>query len=59
MIILKFFIRDKFVQNVITYLRKYEFDGFDIDWEYPGAPDRQAENKTKEGFTRLVIVNKY
>ncbi|RNA45046.1 acidic mammalian chitinase-like, partial [Brachionus plicatilis] len=46
---------EKFVQNVITYLRKYEFDGFDIDWEYPGATDRQAANNTKEGFTRLVM----
>jgi hypothetical protein len=25
--------------------------------EYPGATDRQAENDTKRGFTKMVQVN--
>lgn len=28
-------LRQKFVQNALNFVRKYDFDGFDLDWEYP------------------------
>jgi len=28
-----------FANNVISFLKKYNLDGLDFDWEYPGAPD--------------------
>lgn len=27
--------RANFVKNVVAFVQKYKFDGFDVDWEYP------------------------
>nr|CAE84954.1 chitin binding protein [Debaryomyces robertsiae] len=31
--------RDKFTSNLVVFAQKYNLDGIDLDWEYPGAPD--------------------
>lgn len=31
--------RQAFTTILINFLNKYDFDGIDIDWEYPGEPD--------------------
>ncbi|KAK6166326.1 hypothetical protein SNE40_023049 [Patella caerulea] len=41
--------RTDFSQRAVEYLRKWNFDGLDLDWEYPGDPP-----ETKRNYTLLL-----
>lgn len=46
--------RAKFISNLKTFMNRYGFDGVDLDWEYPGAPDRGGHEDDGVNFTKLL-----
>lgn len=47
--------RKAFIESVINTMESYkDFDGFDLDWEYPGATDRQGKYADKDNFLKLI-----
>lgn len=44
--------RKTFVQSVVKILWKFNFDGLDLDWEYPG--ERGGKQSDKGNFVKLV-----
>lgn len=47
--------RKKFARSCVDILRKYDLDGVDIDWEYPGfkGEDNVFRTEDKENFTLM------
>lgn len=43
--------RAAFVNNLATWMRTYNYDGVNFDWEYPGA---DGKNYDKENFAALL-----
>ncbi|MEJ2112773.1 MAG: glycoside hydrolase family 18 protein [Flavobacteriaceae bacterium] len=48
--------RQKFVNSAIDFIKTYDLDGIDIDWEYPAIPaaNTGARPEDKENFTLLM-----
>jgi chitinase len=49
--------RARFVESCVAFMRRYDFDGLDIDWEYPvaeGAPGNSRRPADKANLTLLL-----
>jgi chitinase len=46
--------RKAFIDSAIALMDSYAFDGIDIDWEYPFAPDRGGAENDIENFTTFM-----
>lgn len=49
--------RDRFARSAIAFMKKYGFDGLDIDWEYPvggGLGSNKVRPQDKQNYTLLL-----
>merc|ERR1719433_187638 len=44
--------RKKFAASALSFIRRHNFDGFDLDWEYPGK--RGGVPEDKKNFVELI-----
>lgn len=48
--------RRQFASSCVSFIKKYGFDGLDVDWEYPGAANRGGRPEDKTNFILLLKV---
>lgn len=46
--------RATFISSLQSFMSQYGFRGVDIDWEYPGAPDRHGKLADTQNFVVLL-----
>lgn len=48
--------RRKFIRSALAFVQRYQLDGLDLDWEYPGMPGagNVFRKEDKENFTSLL-----
>ncbi|CAG8001798.1 unnamed protein product [Penicillium salamii] len=46
--------QDKFISSLVSFMSKYEFDGIDLDWEYPEADDRNGKPEDFKNFPKFM-----
>ncbi len=46
--------RHEFIESALALLREYDFDGLDIDWEYPGSGERGGYAADRNDYVTLL-----
>ncbi|KNG45018.1 glycoside hydrolase family 18 protein [Stemphylium lycopersici] len=46
--------QDNFFDSLLTFMRRYNLDGVDLDWEYPVAEDRGGIPEDFENYVNLL-----
>jgi GH18 family chitinase len=46
--------RKAFIHSLVQFMETYNFDGVDIDWEYPSADDRGGDASDMQNFVYLL-----
>lgn len=44
----------KFAKGLSDFMNQYGFDGVDLDWEYPGAPDRGGRKEDVDNYPTML-----
>jgi chitinase len=48
--------RTLFIQSVMDFLRRYDLDGLDIDWEYPGMAGSSRNFRSEDGHNFTLLL---
>ncbi|OQN97868.1 hypothetical protein B0A48_16179 [Cryoendolithus antarcticus] len=46
--------RGAFISSLKSFMSQYGFSGVDLDWEYPGTPERGGQRADTENYVSLV-----
>ncbi|UKZ63160.1 uncharacterized protein TrAtP1_004390 [Trichoderma atroviride] len=47
-------LRSEFANRLVRFMSQYGFDGVDLDWEYPAAPDRGGHEADIKNFPLML-----
>jgi chitinase len=48
--------RTRFARSCLDFIKKYEFDGVDLDWEYPGGGGMAGSRTRKEDSANFTLL---